>query len=92
MFEINKVEIDWCGKKLKLETGKIARQADASVVVSYAGTIVMANRNPDAIFPTERVQDIAWIVIRFSYMGSNALYIEKIHYRMGWDAIDPKAY
>ena len=43
MFEINKVEIDWCGKKLKLETGKIARQADASVVVSYAGTIVMAN-------------------------------------------------
>ena len=43
MFKINKVEIDWCGKKLKLETGKIARQADASVVVSYAGTIVMAN-------------------------------------------------
>ena len=22
MFEINKIEIDWCGKKLTLETGK----------------------------------------------------------------------
>ena len=43
MFEINKVEIDWCGKKLTLETGKIARQADASVVATYGGTTVMAN-------------------------------------------------
>jgi len=43
MFEINKEEIDWCGKKLTLETGKIARQADASVIVTYGGTTVMAN-------------------------------------------------
>ena len=43
MFEINKVEINWAGKKLKLETGKIARQADASVVATYGGTTVMAN-------------------------------------------------
>ena len=43
MFEMNKVEIDWCGKKLTLETGKIARQADASVVATYGGTTVMAN-------------------------------------------------
>ncbi len=43
MFDINKVEIDWCGKKLTLETGKIARQADASVVATYGGTTVMAN-------------------------------------------------
>ena len=27
MFDINKIEIDWAGKKLILETGKIARQA-----------------------------------------------------------------
>ena len=32
MFNINKIEIDWAGKKLTLETGKIARQADASVI------------------------------------------------------------
>ena len=43
MFEINKVEIDWCGKKLILETGKIARQADSSVIVTYGETTVMAN-------------------------------------------------
>ena len=43
MFEINKKELDWCGKKLKIETGKIARQADASVVVTYGETTVMAN-------------------------------------------------
>ncbi len=43
MFEINKVEINWAGKKLILETGKIARQADASVLATYGGTTVMAN-------------------------------------------------
>ena len=43
MFEISKVEIDWCGKKLILETGKIARQADSSVIVTYGGTTVMSN-------------------------------------------------
>ena len=43
MFEINKIEINWCGKKLTLETGRIGRQADASVVATYGGTTVMAN-------------------------------------------------
>ena len=43
MFDKNKIEIDWCGKKLILETGKIARQADASVIATYGGTTVMAN-------------------------------------------------
>jgi len=43
MFEINKIEINWAGKKLTLETGKVARQADASVVATYGGTTVMAN-------------------------------------------------
>ncbi len=43
MFNINKIEIDWAGKKLILETGKIARQADSSVIATYGGTTVMAN-------------------------------------------------
>ena len=43
MFNINKIEIDWCGKKLTLETGRIARQADSSVIATYGGTTVMAN-------------------------------------------------
>ena len=43
MFEVSAIEIEWCGKKLKLETGKIGRQADSSVLATYGGTIVMAN-------------------------------------------------
>ena len=43
MFNINQVELEWCGKKLILETGKIARQAEASVIATYGGTTVMAN-------------------------------------------------
>ena len=43
MFVINKVEINRAAKKLILETGRIARQADASVLATYGGTTVMAN-------------------------------------------------
>ena len=43
MFDVKNVEIEWAGRKLKLETGKIARQADATVLATYGGTIVMAN-------------------------------------------------
>lgn len=35
-------ELDFNGRKLKLETGKLARQADASVVVSLGETVVLA--------------------------------------------------
>ena len=34
MFDIHRVELDWGGRKLVLETGKIARQADGAVVAS----------------------------------------------------------
>ena len=56
MFKINKKELEWCGKKLTIETGKIARQANSTVVVTYGGTTVMANVcasnvvNPDMDF------------------------------------------
>src|SRR2546430_16825374 len=35
MFDIHRVELDWGGRKLILETGKIARQADGAVVATY---------------------------------------------------------
>src|SRR2546430_14898783 len=38
MFNIHSVEIDWGGRPLKLETGKIARQADGAVVATYGET------------------------------------------------------
>src|ERR1700732_4140856 len=34
-------ELDWGGRKLVLETGKIARQADGAVMISYGETIVL---------------------------------------------------
>ena len=53
MFEIHTKEIEWCGKKLKLETGKIARQADATVVATYEGTTVMASVTADTTMNPE---------------------------------------
>src|SRR5213596_2205531 len=42
MFDIHTVELDWGGRKLTLETGKIARQADGAVVATYGETKVLA--------------------------------------------------
>src|SRR4030081_1108634 len=42
MSEIHREELDWAGRKLVLETGKIARQADAAVVAIYGETTVLA--------------------------------------------------
>ncbi len=42
MFNIHSEEISWGGRTLKIETGKIARQADGAVIVTYGGTSVMA--------------------------------------------------
>jgi polyribonucleotide nucleotidyltransferase len=42
MFDIHRVEIEWGGRKLKLETGHMARQADAAVFAQYGETSVLA--------------------------------------------------
>ncbi len=41
MFKIFRKEIDWGGRKLVLETGRIARQADGAVLVTYGDTVVL---------------------------------------------------
>src|SRR5476649_1168090 len=41
MFNIYRKEMDWGGRRLVLETGKVARQADAAVVVTYGDTTVL---------------------------------------------------
>jgi len=43
MFNIHSVEIDWGGRPLRLETGKIARQADGAVLATYGETVVLAS-------------------------------------------------
>ena len=42
MFEIHREELDWAGRKLVLETGRVARQADGAVWASYGETTVLA--------------------------------------------------
>ncbi|MAJ24679.1 MAG: polyribonucleotide nucleotidyltransferase [Rickettsiales bacterium] len=42
MFEITKKSMQWGGRDLTIETGKIARQADGAVVVTYGETQVLA--------------------------------------------------
>ena len=42
MFDIHKAEIDWGGRPLTLETGRIARQADGAVLATYGETVVLA--------------------------------------------------
>ena len=42
MFEIYREEVEWGGRTLKLETGRMARQADAAVFAQYGETTVLA--------------------------------------------------
>src|SRR4030081_655761 len=42
MFKIHREELDWAGRKLVLETGKIARQADGAVFATYGESTVLA--------------------------------------------------
>ena len=41
MFNITKKEMTWAGEKLTLETGKMARQADGAVLVTYGESTVL---------------------------------------------------
>jgi polyribonucleotide nucleotidyltransferase len=41
MFNYFRKELDWGGRKLVLETGKMARQADGAVLARYGDTIVL---------------------------------------------------
>ena len=42
MFTVHKEGFEWGGRTLTLETGKIARQADGSVLATYGETVVLA--------------------------------------------------
>src|SRR6202008_2292732 len=42
MFNIHRVQLDWGGRQLMLETGRLARQADGAVFASYGDTTVIA--------------------------------------------------
>ena len=41
MFDVKKVEMEWGGKTLTLETGRVARQADGAVIATLGETVVL---------------------------------------------------
>ena len=60
MFKVVKKEIEVAGKKISLETGKIARQADGAIIATCGETVVIATAvgakkvNPDVdYFPLQ---------------------------------------
>ena len=60
MFKVYKKEIEVAGKKISLETGKIARQADGAIIATCGETVVIATAvgakivNPDVdYFPLQ---------------------------------------
>ena len=50
MFQVHRKEIKWGGRKLVIESGRFARQADGAVLVNYGDTSVLctavAQRTP----------------------------------------------
>jgi polyribonucleotide nucleotidyltransferase len=42
MFDIHVEELAWAGRTLRLETGRVARQADGAVLATYGETTVLA--------------------------------------------------
>ena len=42
MFKVHREEVELGGKKLILETGKIARQADGAVIATCGETVVIS--------------------------------------------------
>ena len=43
MFKVYKKEIEVAGKKISLETGKVARQADGAIIASSGETVIQFN-------------------------------------------------
>src|ERR1700727_2415074 len=42
MFDVQREELNWCGRKLTLEPGRVARQADGAVLATWGETTVLA--------------------------------------------------
>src|SRR5690348_10379291 len=41
MFNVQRKELNWGGRKLVLESGRVARQADGAVLATYGETVVL---------------------------------------------------
>jgi polyribonucleotide nucleotidyltransferase len=63
MFNVHREEIEWGGRKLVLETGRMARQADGAVLATYGETVVLAT----AVGETEPKAGIDFFPLTVNY-------------------------
>src|SRR4030088_1688059 len=63
MFQVYRKELDWGGRRLVLETGKIARQADGAVVATYGETTVLCTAV--AAKTPKQVQDFLPLTVNY---------------------------
>ena len=63
MFNILKKEINWGGKKLTLETGRIARQANGAVLVTYGETSVLCT----VVLSKKPKEDVDFLPLTVNY-------------------------
>lgn len=63
MFSVISETINWGGKNLTIETGKISRQADGAVVVKYGETTVLCT----CIFSKKTAEDTSFFPLTINY-------------------------
>ena len=76
MFKIFKKEVEVSGKKISLETGKIARQADGAIIATCGETVVLATVvgakkvNPDVDYFPFSIPYLFVCFIKFSIFSA----------------------
>ena len=70
MFNIVKKSIEWNGKNIELETGKIARQANASVVVRMGKSVVLCT----VTFSKKLKEGIDFFPLSVNYSCTNKVF------------------
>ena len=63
MFSVTSETINWGGKELTIETGKIARQADGAVVVKYGQTTVICT----CVYAKKITEDASFFPLTINY-------------------------
>jgi len=64
MFDKQTVSLEWAGRTLTIETGRVARQADGAVLVTYGDTTVLAT----AVFRKEAKPGQDFFPLTVNYM------------------------
>ncbi len=64
MFDKHTVSLEWAGRTLTIETGRVARQADGAVLVTYGDTTVLAT----AVFRKEAKPGQDFFPLTVNYM------------------------